>query len=258
MATLRMCTWNIQLGLKLELILDAFRHDPNFAGLDLLALQEASLHDHIPDARTIAAALGPGYDCYQVTAHLLGGREQANALVWNTERVAVKTRDSVRLPFAREVRLTRTERTILRALPLQQRISLVVEGALGSELFRIYVAHLDVVGFAHKRHQFGHILNDARHRPPVALTILAGDLNTFKIRSRPSWSQLIAAATAEGFQDLTSEIRWTHAVRPLRWKQKLDAILIRYTGPLDYRSWSLDIPGSDHIPVLAEIRLAGE
>ncbi len=254
--TIRLCTWNIQLGSQLNQVLDALTHDHNFAGLELLALQEASIHHNIEDARTIAAVLGPTYDCYQVTAHLLNGREQANALVWNTERVRVRSKDSVRLPYAREVKLTRTERTLLRALPVQQRISLVVEGVLGTELFRIYVAHLDVVGFAHKRHQFAHILNDARLRPPVDLTILAGDLNTFKIRSRPTWSQLIAAAQADGFQDLTSEIRWTHSVRPLRMKQKLDAIFIRHNAPLEYRSWSLDIPGSDHIPVLAEITLA--
>ena len=254
--TIRLCTWNIQLGLQLHTILDALRHNPNFTGLDLLALQEASIHHQREDARTIAATLGPAYESYQVTAHLLKGHVQANALVWNTERVRVRAQDSIRLPSAHEGRLTRTERTILRALPSQPRSSLVVEGELGTERFRIYVAHLDVVGFAHKRQQFGHLLKDARLRPPVDLTILAGDLNTFKLCARPTWSQLTAAAQAEGFQDLTGEIRWTHAVRPLRLKQKLDAILIRHAGPLEYRAWSLDIPGSDHIPVLAELTLA--
>ncbi len=252
--TIRLCTWNIQLGLQLDTILGALGRDPDFAKLDLLALQEASIHGQ-EDARQIAARLGPQYDCYQVTAHVLAGRPQANALVWNTERVRVQVQDHVRLPHAREVKLSRRERALLRALPSQTRLSLRVEGTLGDRTLRLYVAHLDVVGFAHKRAQFMHILNDARERAPVDLTIVAGDLNTFKIRSRPTWWELRAAAEAEGFQDLTGEIRWTQAVPRLRMKQKLDAIFVRPTQPVRYRAWSLDIPGSDHIPVFAEITM---
>jgi endonuclease/exonuclease/phosphatase family metal-dependent hydrolase len=251
--TIRLCTWNIQLGLQLDTILDAFKRHRDLAELDLLALQEASIHHGRADARALADALGPTYDCYQVTAHFLNGREQANALVWNAERLQVHSKDQVRLPYAREVKLSRREHALLRALPTQPRLSLVIEGALGAHSLRIYVAHLDVVGFTHKREQFSRILNDARTRPPVELTIVAGDLNTFRIRSRPTWRQLSAAAQAEGFQDLTDEVQWTHAVPQLRIRQKLDAIFIRHASPLQSRAWSLDIAGSDHIPVFAEI-----
>jgi endonuclease/exonuclease/phosphatase family metal-dependent hydrolase len=112
-----------------------------------------------------------------------------------------------------------------------------------------------VLGVAHKREQFQRILLDAhRRQPPTAATILAGDLNTFRVRSRPSWAALTAAAEAEGFQDLTTEIVWTHRPwRRVRFRQKLDAIFVRCEGQCQYRSWSLDVPGSDHIPVFAEI-----
>jgi endonuclease/exonuclease/phosphatase family metal-dependent hydrolase len=122
---------------------------------------------------------------------------------------------------------------------------------------RVYVAHLDVLGLAYKREQFYRILGDARVRQPsVDLTILAGDLNTFRIRSRPSWAGLTAAAELDGFRDLTTAIEYTHhTVRRARLRQKLDAIFVRRSRPVHYRSWSLDIPGSDHIPVFAEITL---
>jgi endonuclease/exonuclease/phosphatase family metal-dependent hydrolase len=111
------------------------------------------------------------------------------------------------------------------------------------------------VGYHHKRQQFDRILSDAQTRTSVDLTIVAGDLNTFKlIRSRPRWTQLENAAAAAGFKDLTSEIRWTHSVPRLRFKQKLDAIFVKYTQPTQCRSWSLDVAGSDHIPVFAEIK----
>jgi len=80
----RICTWNIQLGLQLDTILAAIETEADFSGLDLLALQEASLHDQVEDAFRIAEALGPTYDYFQVTAQLLGEAPQANALVWNT------------------------------------------------------------------------------------------------------------------------------------------------------------------------------
>ncbi len=252
--TIRVCTWNIQLGRQLDTILDALGYGRDFAELDLLALQEASIHGQ-EDARRIAARLGPQYDCYQITAHFLAGRAQANALVWNTERVQVQVQDHVRLPHAREVKLSRREHALLRMLPSQTRLSLRAEGTLNGKTLRLYVAHLDVIGFAHKRAQFTHILTDARNRAPADLTILAGDLNTFKIRSRPTWWELRAAAEAEGFQDLTGEIRWTHTIPSLRLKQKLDAIFIQPTQPVRYRAWSLDVPGSDHIPVFAEMAM---
>ncbi len=251
---IRLCTWNIQLGSQLDRIIAAIHEQRDFAALDLLALQEASLHEGQEDARAIAAALGPEYDSYQVTAHMLDGRVQANALVWNTASVQVSHRDCVKLPLLREVHVSRTERTLLRALPLQQRISVVVEGFVGEQSLRVYVAHLDVVGFGHKREQFLRILDDMRGKGAVQLTILAGDLNTFKFRARPSWAQLLAAAEAEGLQELTREIRWTHSVPRLRMKQKLDAIFVGGARPLRHRTWSLDIRGSDHIPVFAELR----
>ena len=254
--TIQLATWNIQLGLQLDTILQAIKTQADFAGIDLLALQEASVHSDRPDAETIAHALGPAYQCYQVTAHFLGKYAQANALVWNSHRFRVSNRDTVILPRVRELELPRAERVILCALPEQQRISSVLEGIMDTESLRVYVAHLDVLGVAHKREQFLKILLDARERQPVTdLTIIAGDLNTFRIRSRPTWKNLAAAATREGFEDLTTDILWTHQVKRVRFRQKLDAIFLRHSRPFVYRSWSLDIPGSDHIPVFAEIRV---
>ena len=87
--TLRLCTWNIQLGLQIGTVVREIQGHPDFRDLDLIALQEASLHDHRTDAALMAEALGPAYDSYQVTADALAGRPQANALLWNSARVRV-------------------------------------------------------------------------------------------------------------------------------------------------------------------------
>ena len=254
--TLRLCTWNIQLGHQLEAVLADIRREVDFASLDLLALQEASTHDGQDDAQAIASALGAGYECYQVTAHVLRGRVQANGLVWNTRRVRLTHQASVSLPRVREARgISGTERALVGALVRQQRISLVAEGVLDDVTLRAYSAHLDVLGFAHKQTQFSHIVDDMHGRAPVDLTILMGDLNTFRFRARPSWVGLHAAAEAEGISDITREIDWTQWDPHLRVRQKLDAIFAGGPRFVAWRSWSLNLRSSDHIPLFAEIVL---
>ncbi len=253
--TLRLCTWNIQLGYQLETILQVITQSPDFVGLDLFALQEASVHNKRQDAQTIAQALGPTWASVQVTAHHIGKLPQANAVVWNSSRVAISNTAAVTLPRAAETVLSQIERTLLGVLPHQQRISIAADAVLDGQFVRFYVAHLDVLGLAYKHAQFERILLDAQQRLPRALvTVLAGDLNTFRFRSRPSWTGITSAAQALGFHDLTTEILWTHRPwRRVRFRQKLDAIFVRCEQECQCRSWSLDVPGSDHIPVFAEI-----
>jgi endonuclease/exonuclease/phosphatase family metal-dependent hydrolase len=183
---------------------------------------------------------------------VLQGRVQANALVWNSRRVRILEREELRLPQRLENRLSRTERALLSVLPLQQRMALLFDCWIAGQAIRLYVAHLDVLGYQHKLQQFGRILEDLESRDKADITILAGDLNTFRMATRPRWTRLRSAAESAGFEDLTTDIKWTHRSRtPSR--QKLDAIFVRCERPLLYESWSLEAPGSDHIPVFAEV-----
>jgi endonuclease/exonuclease/phosphatase family metal-dependent hydrolase len=239
-------------------MLESIERNEDFHGLDLLALQEASVHEGREDAGAIAERLGSEYRHLQVATHLLRGRVQANALVWNSKRVQVFDQDVLRLPQRAESELSRAERTLLRVMPVQQRICLVFDCWVSGLAVRVYVAHLDVMGYEHKLSQFQRILSDFSAREPVDITILAGDLNTFKMATRPRWTKLREAAAAAGFEDLTTEIRWTHSIKRVPVRQKLDAIFVSSERPLRYQSWSLPEQGSDHIPVFAEILGWGE
>jgi endonuclease/exonuclease/phosphatase family metal-dependent hydrolase len=254
--TLRLCSWNIQLGLRLEAVLADIQREADFADLDLFALQEVSTHDGQDDAQTIASVLGSGYASYQVAAHVKGGHVQANGLVWNSRRVQLSSQTSVLLPCVREARfISGAERALLGALVRQERNSLVAEGVLNDISLRAYVTHLDVLGIAHKKTQFYHILADMRERAPVDLTLLMGDLNTYDFRARPSWGELHAAAEAEGMRNITREIEWTFWDPRLFLKQKLDAIYAGGPRLTQWRSRSLHLRSSDHIPVFSEIVL---
>jgi endonuclease/exonuclease/phosphatase family metal-dependent hydrolase len=105
------------------------------------------------------------------------------------------------------------------------------------------------------------IIDDANTRKKVDIEIIAGDLNTFKYFNMPNWNSIREITKEAGFTDLTSEIAWTFSdyrfTTSYFAKHKLDAIFIRYShAEFTSTSWSLDIAGSDHIPVFANITLA--
>ena len=234
------CTWNIQLGRRLGAILDAVGTLRDSRHLDLLALQEASVHDGKPDAEAIARALGPAYSYFQATAQMRRGREQANALVWRRGMFEGRSHGVVSLSDFPTPSMSRTERALLRAIPPQRRIAIRAE----STSLRVYVMHLDVVGFTHKLEQFRAILDDMAARPHVALTVVAGDLNTF---GPPQlWRRIRDSAHDAGLVELTRGLRRTH------WTaQKLDAIYVRGAAGV-HQAWTVNVHASDHLPVFAE------
>ena len=243
-ARMRICTWNIQLGLRLEEVLDAVGSHPDFARVDLFALQEASIHDGRPDAEPIAEALGPAFRSFQATAQMLRGRDQGNALIWRREAFEPSAPEVVALTGAGAIQMTRAERTLLRAIPPQRRIALRAESAA----MRVYVVHLDVIGFTHKLEQFGAVVADMHARAPVPLTLVAGDLNTFGMPRLQMWRRIRSAAKSAELVELTRAVRRTH------WtSQKLDAIYMKGGSALQHHAWALEVRGSDHLPVFADL-----
>jgi endonuclease/exonuclease/phosphatase family metal-dependent hydrolase len=239
----RICTWNILLGLRLNKVLQSVRELDDFRDLDLLALQEASMHDGRPDAELIARAMGPGYSYFQATAQTFRGREQGNALIWRRGLLPARSPHVVSLSEIDAGRLTRVERALLRAIPPQRRIAIRAE----STDLRVYVMHLDVLGFTHKLEQFRAILTDMESRSPVALTLIAGDLNTFGPPRLQLWRRIRHAAHEAGLTELTRGLRRTH------WTaQKLDAIYAAGRISAKHHTWTRGVRASDHLPVFAE------
>jgi endonuclease/exonuclease/phosphatase family metal-dependent hydrolase len=202
------------------------------------------MHDGRPDAAAIAEVMGDGYGYFQSTAQLFRGREQGNALIWRRGLFEPAPPEVVSLTVSDAVTMTRAERALLRAVPPQKRIAIRAE----SEHLRVYVMHLDVIGFTHKLEQLKGIITDMRARPAVPLTILAGDLNTFGPPRLRLWRRLRAAAHEAGLVELTHGLRRTH------WTgMKLDAIYAHGDTTSGHRAWTLNLRASDHLPVFAEI-----
>ncbi len=232
-------------------ILNVVKHERDFRHLDVLALQEASAHAHGDDASSIAHVLGETYGSYHHVYNLLKTLPQANALVWNRARVQFNAIEHHTLPTHIQVHLPRAERALLNRLKRQTRVNLVGDGAWENFSVRVCAAHLDVLGYRFKRQQFRAVLDDLRARSPVDVMILAGDFNTFRIGGRPTWAQLKHDAAELGLRAISDEIIFTQ--RALRVKQKLDEIFVASPHTFRSRVWTLDVGGSDHLPMFAEI-----
>jgi len=244
----RICSWNIQLGARLDAVLEAIEGEPSFRDVDVLALQEASVHDGVPDAAAIAGKMGDEFEYFQATAQWRRGLEQANAIVWRGGALSpIDPPEVLPLPESPTIEVGHPERMLLRVVPPQTRMAVRAE----SGAVRIYVVHLDVVGFTHKLEQFRAVLADMEARKPVPLTVVAGDLNTFGPVRPHLWRRIASAAEKAGLVNLTADVRRTH------WTgQKLDAIYASSATPLKHRSWTAGLRASDHLPVFAEIEEA--
>lgn len=241
--------------MKRAQMLDLVAQHPDFRALDVMTLQEASVHEHGDDASSIAHGLGAAYASYHHVYHHLGARAQANALVWNSARVEMDTVEHHTLPEHPQLHLPRAERLILNRLKRQPRVNLVGEARWQGLQLRVCTAHLDVLGYRFKERQFRAVLDELRARPRADMTLLAGDFNTLRLGSRPTWARLKRDAADAGFDVISDEIRWTQAIRALRLKQKLDEIFLASARPYETRVWTLDVNGSDHVPIFAEITL---
>lgn len=265
--TIHIATWNLHFGIDLPDILSAVKENTVFSDLDFLMLQEASMHFGKEDAHIIAGVLGKHYTYYQVTAQTQKGIPQANAIIWNTERVSADSFEALEMPpfhpgailhkpykkiFAKEHRLAVLFKTVF-----QKRISLVIETNLFGYTARIYVVHFDVLGLASKKTQMAFLFEDSKKRKNVDIEIIAGDINTFKYFKLPYWYGIKKIITNAGFQDITTDIPWTYLDKrfPKRFpsKHKVDAIFIRSQNAFTHSSWTLNVTASDHLPVFTDI-----
>ncbi len=224
-AVLRVVTFNIKLGERVDRAIRALAGHPRLRGADILALQEMDAEG----VELIARALSLNSVYFPSAVHPKSGRDFGNAVLspWTLEDAR-----KVRLPHAgRGTRLQRaaTVATVLvRGLRIQA-----------------YSVHLETpfrLRGRSRREQLRAVLDDARRFDgPV---VIAGDLNG---------SRISQVAVEKGFLWLTRDVRNTIA-----WL-RLDHVFIRglaWSGPA-----AAGVAGnhgaSDHRPVWAELGLAG-
>src|SRR5713101_5164238 len=180
---LRLATWNVEFGHRLARVLKSLDALPR---LDLVALQELSVHEGRPDAEVMARRLGPDWKWAQITAQVVSGRPQANGFLWNARTVDAFDVQAVNLP-------TPSGR-VMRALPQTRRNAVVMETRIDHRWVRVYAVHLDVFGITHKHAQLSHYFVYATFRESADVTVNDDDMNTYGIGGCLRWSELLNLA----------------------------------------------------------------
>jgi endonuclease/exonuclease/phosphatase family metal-dependent hydrolase len=250
---LRLCSWNVHLGLQLDRLQASLQAVEHFQDLDLLLLQELSMRGHRPNAEAIAHTLGPDYRALQRNVDRFHGRVRGLGLVWNSSRFELTQARMLALPHLHHAELRRRHRDWLRPLRLRPRSSLMVEGHAAGQSLRVYVVHLSPIGFMFQLEQMATILRDAAHRPGCDLLVVAGDFNSLRM-DRRKWAAWFAARESEGWANASREVEWTFQSAALPMRQKLDHALVRSREVIACTSRCPELPGSDHLPLFFDIR----
>lgn len=246
-------TWNICLGLSLTKVLSQIENHADFAGLNFLALEEASIHNDKEDSQTIAEQLGKDYLSSQITGDFFRGMAQANGLVWNSQSLKIKDIDTPVLPRHHEVVMPYREKLLLRFGTSQKRNIIISTGRIAKLTLRVYVVHINLLGLSLKSAQMDYLIADIKKRPPCDLTIVLGDFNRLNLQQQKFTHYVKQEIEKVGFRELTEEVHYTHRVG--LWKQKLDAIFVKSRQPFRSTCWTLNVPGSDHLPIFANIKI---
>ncbi|GBC83376.1 hypothetical protein HRbin10_02523 [bacterium HR10] len=230
-ATIRIVSYNVHLGKRLERVLELFRTHPELSRADVIALQEVVRERQLSHARLLAERLG--FDYVYLPGKRKGGREIGLALL-------------SRYPLLDVERIVLPQQRRPNDLP---RVALGATIELGAVRLRIYNLHVQaLVPVELKVKQVEAALERAL-RHPTPCRLLLGDLNTLTRGDRRALDRRLREA---GFIPALPESPWTY--RRFFIRMTLDAIYVQNLQVLN-AGVAHDAVASDHRPVWADVSL---
>lgn len=197
------------------------------------------------------------------------------AIVWNNEKLKLQNIEKVFLPKDNSLPPLELFISLIggfsnRPVP---RKALIATFQLGNEKVRITSIHLDFTGGLKKRmRQMKYFLNHLQSKEDTKSEIVCGDLNTFDtFNTGREHEEMLRLFKKYSFVDASSKVKWSIDLMNagfgkgvLSAKRILSTINLHIYKKLDY-IWSknlkvlhskrIDVPGSDHFPVMAEFEI---
>lgn len=230
-STIRIVSYNIHLGKRLQRVLELFRTHPELSRADVIALQEVARERQLSHARLLAERLG--FDYVYLPGKRKGGREIGLALL-------------SRYPLLDVERIVLPQQRRANDLP---RIALGATVEIGTVHLRIYNLHVQaLVPVELKVKQVEAALERALQHP-TPCRLLLGDLNTLTRGDRRALDRRLREA---GFVPALPESPWTY--RRFFIRMTLDAIYVQNLQVLN-AGVAHDAVASDHRPVWADVLL---
>ncbi len=233
-SAIRVVSYNVYLGKKLERVREAFRTHPDLARADVIALQEVVRDRHQSQARLLAQELA--YNYVYAPGRRKGDREVGLALL---SRYPLAEIESLVIPHER------------RADDLP-RIALGATLQIGPVTIRVYTVHIQaLVPRELKVRQLEAVLQSAR-RHPASYRIIAGDFNTLTRGDRRRLDEVLRRA---GFEPALPGSSWTYQRFLIR--MTLDWIYVQNLRVLGH-GVVREVTASDHRPIWADVAVPTE
>jgi endonuclease/exonuclease/phosphatase family metal-dependent hydrolase len=245
--SIRIMTWNIDHGSRLDGIAAAMRGHP----ADLCLLQEVDWNTERTARQDVAVDLARRLalnGAYAIEFEELSQEHGEPAFIGQATLTRLPIVHSRVLRFDRQSTFWKPRSWIPSDMPLMQRrlgnrVALVTEIQFAGQLLVVYNAHLESrsAGFI-QREQLDEIIEDLRRYPGTTAVILGGDLNT---KYLPSF--FLRRLESQGFHSALGE----HIERTHKIAMSLDWIFAK--GPVSLHAGVVrrDITDSDHYPVYA-------
>lgn len=211
---------------------------------------------------------------WKTTSHV-GGESSwysiGNVTMWNSKRLTLNKSENITLPASKG--LTKKEaafsRLIAGGVYEFERRSIISEFVEGKTSMQIANVHLDNIGgLSHRSEQLTYVLE--RLNPRVAYSIVCGDFNTFDLKQTGNEVAGLKQIFGSDYVDVSHDSGWTgdlyrvnfqkanplfaYMIKKLNFhlKRKLDYIFVKGGNRLSLNK--LDLPGSDHLPLVVTLR----
>ena len=259
---MRLATYNILHGYHQNLILKNIKLLIE-KGVDIICLQETDAPFETP-LNNLLSSLRPSNWKVKYSHCGIAGNL---AIVWNSSHVEMQNMETILLPTIAPVFIQKLKGHTIRL----QRTVLTGTFLVKGETIRISNAHLAWEGgVAHRLNQVTY-LKDALKKTSVDKDIIAGDFNTFAPSIlRRDQQQKVEKILSE-YTNTLPELKWSCDISYTAPQDGWDFIakLCRYIGlkiqsRLDYifvknlqiiSSEMLDLPGSDHRPIVVKFEI---
>lgn len=249
--SLRVISWNIDRGTRLNTIAEELVQDPG----DLYLLQEVDWNTQRTHKADVGAELGRRLGMnlsYAIEFEELSQESGDQAFIGQATLTRLPIRKSRVLRFKRQSGFWQPHSWIPASIPLMQRrlgnrVALVTDLDFAGHLLVVYNVHLESrsMGLI-QADQIDEILADLKQYPADASVILGGDLNT---KYFPS--VFLRKIERAGFENSTGErIERTHAIA-----MALDWIFAKGSVKIEGGTVRRNFKGSDHYPIYARLDL---
>jgi endonuclease/exonuclease/phosphatase family metal-dependent hydrolase len=243
--------------------------------VSIFCLQEVARQKNQPFIiDLILKKLGPKWREIHHLGTGLGSENMGNCIIWNSAKLTLEKQAPLNLKAAKKPALHEWAAVKLAgAKPkLFQRRSIAGCFSFNHQKFKIMNIHLDHMGgVRHRAKQLKSVLEQNIFPEVETYEIICGDFNNLDVTKFGKQNRLVRKIFGESFSQISAHIDWTADVYnvnvstvsrvfkfflkffKIHFRRRLDAIWVK--GLTAVNCYKIDVAGSDHYPILAEVKL---